>query len=77
MKAPIHEKSRFYGQGWHKAGRAALGLSCGACFEELACVFASSGALLISKIAASLKIRINDAPSDFKVIDMNILQLFS
>ena len=29
----------------HKAGRAALGLSCGACFEELACVFASSGAL--------------------------------
>ena len=29
----------------HKTGRAALGLSCGACFEELACVFASSGAL--------------------------------
>ena len=29
----------------HKAGRAALGLSCDACFEELACVFASSGVL--------------------------------
>ena len=28
----------------HKAGRAALGLSCVACFEALACVFASSGA---------------------------------
>ena len=22
MKAPIHKKSRFYGQGWHKAGGA-------------------------------------------------------
>ena len=29
----------------HRAGKAALGLSCGACFEELACVFASYGAL--------------------------------
>ena len=62
MKALIHEKSRFYGQGWHKAGRAALGLSCAACFKELACVFASSGALLIAKIAESLKIWIYDNP---------------
>ena len=28
----------------HKAGIAALGLSCGVCFEALACVFASAGA---------------------------------
>ena len=47
MKAPIHKKSRFYGQGWHKAGGASpLGVAHGACFEELAGVFASSGALL-------------------------------
>ena len=60
MKTPIHKKSRFYVQGWHKAGRAALGLSCGACFEELAGVFASSSALLLAKIETSLKIRIKD-----------------
>ena len=31
----------------HKADRAALGLSCGVCFEALACVFASAGARLM------------------------------
>ena len=30
----------------HKADAAALGLSCGVCFEALACVFASAGASL-------------------------------
>ena len=39
-----------------KQAEAALGLSCAACFKEQACVFASSGALLIAKIAESLKI---------------------
>ena len=29
---------------WHKAGRTALWLSCGACFERLASVFAGRGA---------------------------------
>ena len=33
-----------------------MGLACAACFEELAGVFASSGALLYAKILASLKI---------------------
>ena len=32
----------------HKAGRAALGLSCGACFERLAGVFANRGASVMS-----------------------------
>ena len=39
----------------HKAGRAAFGLSCVARFEQLACVFASCGALHYAKILASLK----------------------
>jgi hypothetical protein len=34
-----------------------LGLACAACFEELAGVFASSGALHYAKILASLKIK--------------------
>ena len=37
----------------HKAGRAAFGLSCVARFEQLACVFASCGALHYAKILAS------------------------
>ena len=41
-----HKNSPFYGHMWHKADRAALGLSYGVCFEALACVFASAGALL-------------------------------
>ena len=45
-----------------KHAERALGLSGGACFEELASIFASSGALLLAKIATSLKIRINDNP---------------
>ena len=34
-----------------------LGLACAACFEQLACVFASCGALHYAKILASLKIK--------------------
>ena len=34
-----------------------LGLACAACFEELAGVFASSGALHYAMILASLKIK--------------------
>ena len=34
-----------------------LGLACAACFEDLAGVFASSGALHYAKILASLKIK--------------------
>ena len=41
--------------GRHKAGRAAFGLSCVACFEQIACVFASCGALLYAKISADMK----------------------
>ena len=42
----------------HKAGGARpLGVACAACFEELAGVFASSGALHYAKILASLKIK--------------------
>ena len=37
----------------HKAGRAAFGLSCVARFEQLACVFASCGALHYANILAS------------------------
>jgi hypothetical protein len=35
------------GSAGHKAGRAALGLSCGACFERLAGVFANRDASVI------------------------------
>ena len=41
--------------GRHKAGRAAFGLSCVARFEQLACVFASCGALLYSFTSADMK----------------------
>ena len=42
----------------HKAGGASpLGVACAACFEELAGVFASFGALHNAKILASLKIK--------------------
>ena len=51
MKAPIHKKSRFYGQGWHKTGGASpLGVARAACFEQLAGVFASSGAMVVSGV---------------------------
>ena len=43
--------------GKHKAGGAIpLGVARAACFEELAGVFASSGALNYAKILASLKL---------------------
>ena len=42
----IHEKLRFHGREWHKADRATLEMSCAACFEMLACVFASAEDLL-------------------------------
>ena len=38
-----------YGRHRHRAGRAALGLSCGACFEEPAGVFASRAPLYLDK----------------------------
>ena len=38
----------------YKAGIAALGLSCGACFEALASVYASAGACLIGRHDAFL-----------------------
>ena len=38
----------------YKAGSAALGLSCGACFEALASVYASAGACLIGRHDAFL-----------------------
>ena len=38
-------------QHWHKAGGASpLGVACAACFEQLACVFASCGVLHYAKI---------------------------
>ena len=47
----------------HKAGGASpLGVACAACFEELAGVFASSGALHYAKIFASQNIK-NDCQS--------------
>ena len=42
----IHEKLRFHGREWHKADIATLEMSCAACFEMLACVFASAEDLL-------------------------------
>ena len=42
----------------HKAGGASpLGVACAACFEQLACVFASCGAIHYANILASLKIK--------------------
>ena len=38
----------------YKAGIVALGLSCGACFEALASVYASAGACLIGRHDAFL-----------------------
>ena len=52
-RVQFHSKSARDGR--HKAGRAAFGLSCVARFEQLACIFASCGALLYGKISASMK----------------------
>ena len=41
----------------HKASGAALGLSCAACFEQPAGLFAGCGAVRQAKIFASLKIK--------------------
>ena len=42
----------------HKGGGASpLGVACAACFEQLACVFASCGAIHYANILASLKIK--------------------
>ena len=41
----------------HKASGAALGLSCAACFEQPAGVFAGCGALSYANILTSLKIK--------------------
>ena len=42
---------------YHKASGAALGLSCAACFEQPAGVFAGCGALSYANILTSLKIK--------------------
>lgn len=47
----------FFVRWRHKASGAALGLSCAACFEQPAGVFAGCGAVRQAKIFASLKIK--------------------
>ncbi len=42
----VHGKPCFHGREWHKADRVTLEMSCAACFEMLACVFASAEDLL-------------------------------
>ena len=54
----VHKNRCFRGQGRHKAyGASPLGVARAACFEQLAGVFASCGALHYAKILASLKIK--------------------
>ena len=44
-----------------------MGVACAACFEELASVFASSGATHYAKIFASLNIKNDISPTPLKI----------
>ena len=68
ISTPIHEKAHFY--GWKAQSRRSkpLGLACAACFEQLACVFASCGALYALRLGRIKRIFGPPMSSEVKIL---------